>query len=151
MHTSISILRRHILVDRYTEHIFIHPGMKGISAEVWWNQPGWFVIWSVHRRRLPSSHWYGCHGKSTGLVHVRQKSDVLPFWVWFSFVHEIHSANSSTYKDRMTPAISRFSPHSPALETYRVLFFYSAADRRRYLHVHAALFCIYLLNIRCYI
>ena len=84
--------------------------MKGVSVEVWWNRH-WFVIWLVHCRQLPHCHWYGCHGKSTGLVHARQKSDELPVQLWFSFfVFDIHFANSGTCKEQITPAICQLVP-----------------------------------------
>ena len=80
-----------------------------------------------------TSHWYGCHGKSAGLVHARQKENLMccHSWIGFILVLEIHSSNASTWEEWITPAICqlicRFPPS--AAQTYRgfcpFFFFYS--------------------------
>lgn len=70
-----------------------------------------------------TSHWYGCHGKSAGLVHARQKENLMccHSWIGFILVLEIHSSNASTWEEWITPAICqlicRFPPS--AAQTYR--------------------------------
>lgn len=85
-----------------------HTHTLGISVKVWWNQHCWFVIWLVRRERLPNSHWYGCHGKSTGLTCCHSWSG-----------SEIRS-NASTCKEWITPVICQHIHHS---RTYHVLSF----------------------------
>lgn len=103
--------RKHTRTHKSTQN-----AMKDISVEVWWNQHCWFVICLVHREWLPNSHWYGCHGKRTGLVHARQKSDVLPVWLQFIFAPDSFTA----CKERITPVIWQLIRHFSALQTCSV-------------------------------
>lgn len=70
-----------------------------------------------------TSHWYGCHGKSTGLVHARQEENLMccHSWICFILVLEIHLSNAGTWEEWITPAICQLIRRFPpsAAQTYR--------------------------------
>lgn len=128
--SALSGSSRHISADTLTENEKHLLGNDG-------NQHCWFVIWSVHGRRLTNRHWYGCHGKSTGVGHARRKADALPSCVGDSLgkskneceetdkISGVHSSFLSSTNVSFPACYSAKTPNNPDKQTCQHLFILS--------------------------